>query len=121
MKFKFEQLLTAARALATTKPVTISEDNCVITITRGITEIDFLRGENQKRDLLMVVKSIPYGKKDTAVVHALDNAGTITTLGVGVVAAEQFTNSPHNHDTVINKKEIINDLAALFARAASKR
>lgn len=120
MKFKFEQLLTAARVLSTNLPVTISEDKTVITLTRGITSIDFVRGENVKLDLMMVVKFHPDGEKDTAIVCALDNAGTIPTLSVGIAVADTFTRLPNNQDSVDNQKALINDFSALFSRAAVK-
>lgn len=121
MKFKFEQLLGAAKALANKIPITVDEDNTIITLTRGATSIDLLRGYNEKLDLGMTIRFDPNGKKDFAVLCELDNAGTIGALDVAIHVARLFVNVPNKPDTIDNQKAMLNDIAALFERADKKK
>lgn len=123
MNFTFEQLSNVVTSLSNQIPISIVNENEleIVRLSRGNTTIDFLRGENEKLDLIMVIKCDSGIKLNPAVVCCIDNASTTTVLSVGMTVAELFVNTPGNRDIARIQSMILDDIQAIFTAMAKEQ
>lgn len=123
MNFTFEQMVKVVPALSDKMTIGVKNKNDteIITITRGKTEVDFLRGKDEQLDLIMTIKVENAEEPKNALSCNLDNSGTAPPLTVGMSVAQMFVNYPHHSDTLENQQALLMDIANLFKQITIKQ